>query len=130
MTFEDYIDAVREDAILALKDELEMNPDREAEELGDLLFTEDSVTGNLSGSYTCDTALAKEYTKDLFWDEEFVRELNAFTDDTLDTLVGRGPETMDAVARYMALGTLDIEELIEEAKKELKQEKEKKEPLN
>lgn len=130
MTFEDYIDAVREDAILALKDELEMNPDREAEELGDLLFTEDSVTGNLSGSYTCDTALAKEYTKDLFWDEEFVKELNAFTDDTLDTLVKSGPEMMDVVARYMALGTLDIEELIEEAKKELKQEKEKKEPLN
>lgn len=42
------------------------------EYLNDTLFTEDSVTGNASGSYTFDRAKAKEYVED---NKELVKEM-------------------------------------------------------
>ena len=70
----DYREAVRDD----IKDYLEENADYIAENvdvndrdeleqwLYDTLFTEDSVTGNASGSYTFCRATAKDYVKDNF----------------------------------------------------------------
>ena len=63
-----YEDAVKADIIdyiksnyttIELREKLE-NRDEFEQELNDILFTEDSVTGNASGSYTLDTWKAEE----------------------------------------------------------------------
>ena len=66
--FYDYEKAVKEDALEALEGYDEA---KEIEDVDDLvefidehLWTDDSVTGNASGSYTFDTSKAKEYVLD------------------------------------------------------------------
>ena len=63
-----YLDSMKEDVLNYIKDEVTLKDysDRnELEEyLNDALWTEDSVTGNASGSYTFNRAQAKEYVQD------------------------------------------------------------------
>lgn len=60
-----YLEAVTEDVKTYISNEITLTDyaDRNEleEHLNDVLFTEDSVTGNASGSYTCSTYQAEEY---------------------------------------------------------------------
>lgn len=67
--FYDYEKAVKRDALEALKyydDEIKEIEDVDdlAEFIDEHLWTDDSVTGNASGTYTVDTRKAKEYVLD------------------------------------------------------------------
>lgn len=74
-----YLDAVRDDVRQVIEDEYVLSdyPDRDAfeEELRDVLWADDSVTGNGSGSYTYDRAKAREYVQGDPNAMDYIREL-------------------------------------------------------
>ena len=110
MTFDDYKNQVREDAIDAIS-EGDYDDYESFDEVYDALWTDDSVTGNGSGSYTFSTRKAQQNVSDLFWDEEFVDECNGLGIE-LSSFSEHGPEAMDVTARCLALGYVssDIED--------------------
>ena len=101
MTFNDYKQAVKDDAIQIIEwGDLDYCDD--SDQLYDELFTRDGVTGNGSGSYTFNTAQAEENTKELFYDDEFLDEARGMG-YTIDDLLEQGAESIDVIARCLAL---------------------------
>lgn len=97
----DYLKAVKEDVREYIKNEIDSSADKDelSEYLNDKLFTEDSVTGNASGSYTFSTWQAEEnlcHNWDLLNDA--IREFG-FTDNILD----KGAEWCDVAIRCYLL---------------------------
>lgn len=71
----DYYEAVKEDVLKYIEEEVDTDgiDFKELEtQLYDDLFTEDSVTGNASGSYTFSRAQAQEYVEE---NKDLVREM-------------------------------------------------------
>lgn len=104
-----YLDAVTADVIEYIHEEVnaadfENREDMETE-LYDILFTEDSVTGNASGSYTFNAYKAKEY---VFADPDAVAEaLEEFCVDAktiADKFLSQDWEYFDVTARCGVLG--------------------------
>lgn len=101
MTFNDYKQAVKDDAIQIINwGDLDYCDD--FEQVYDELFVCDGVTGNGSGSYTFNTAQAEENTKDLFYDDDFTDEARSMG-YTIDDLLEQGAEAIDVIARCLAL---------------------------
>lgn len=77
----------------------------------DDMFFSDSITGNDSGSYTFNTAVARENIKDVIFDDEFLWYLRDFGENIAD-LFQQGPEGIDVSARCFALSAVasDIED--------------------
>lgn len=118
MTFDDYKQAVKDDAIEAVNNgDYDYCEDFDA--AFDDMWCDDSITGNGSGSYTFSTAKAKENTSSLIWDDEFTDECAGMCID-LAEMLKKGPEALDVTARCLALSYVrdDIEEAYEEHKKE------------
>ena len=68
-----YLEAVTEDVLEYINNEIDLTEwagDRDGleQQLNDTLFTEDSVTGNASGSYTFSTYQAEEYLYDKWFE--------------------------------------------------------------
>lgn len=116
-----YMEAMKEDIKSYIKNEITLsdysNRDELEEELYDILFVEDSVTGNRSGSYTFDTYKAEEnicHNLDLLADamESFCCEENP---------AEKGAEWCDVTIRCYLLNVAlmktldDMEEELEEA---------------
>lgn len=61
----DYLEAEKEDVLDYIKENIDFSDFEDIEELeqwlNEELWSEDSVTGNASGSYTCNRYLAEEY---------------------------------------------------------------------
>lgn len=104
-----YLDAVTADVIEYIREEVnaadfESREDMETE-LYDILFTEDSVTGNASGSYTFNAYKAKEC---VFADPDAVAEaLQEFCVDAktiADKFLSQDWEYFDVTARCGVLG--------------------------
>ena len=72
-----YLDAMKEDVLQAIRENYTLsdyeNRDELEERLNDDLWMYDSVTGNASGSYTCNAYRAAEYVQED--GEEYAREL-------------------------------------------------------
>lgn len=104
MTKYNYLEAVKDDVRNYIEEEdyiaqTKGNRSRDEiyEELHDVLWTEDSVTGNASGSYTFNMWQAEEYlchnldllqeaTKELGYESEFITN-NLDNPETLDILI-------------------------------------------
>lgn len=69
----DYREAIENDIREWIKESGETFSDRD--EIYDELFTNDSVTGNASGSYTCNAYKAREYVLGDDNAEDYIREL-------------------------------------------------------
>lgn len=100
MTFRDYMEQVERDAREAIEEGAGWYPTWD--EMYGALFTDDAVTGNGSGSYTFNAAKAAENAQGLVFDEEFAAEARAAGYGP--ELFAEGPETVDVVARCLALG--------------------------
>lgn len=100
MTFNDYIEEVRADG-LAWIEEVYRDYDN-FYDLHDDMWTEDSITGNGSGSYTFNYLVARQNVAELIWDDDFLSELREM-DMNLADLMEQGPEAVDVVARCLAL---------------------------
>lgn len=116
-----YMKAMTEDIKEYIKNEITLSDYSDCEELeeylNDTLWTEDSVTGNASGSYTCNTYKAEEYichNLDLL--AEAVQEFGCD-----ENILEKGAEWCDVTIRCYLLGQAiaevldDMEEELEEA---------------
>ena len=110
----DYLEAVKEDVKEYINNEINFSDFDSVEELeeklNDDLWTCDSVTGNASGSYYCNSWKAEEALSHN-WDL-LAKALKEFGEDSTDIL-GKGAEAMDATIRCYLLGQA-IGEVIEE----------------
>ena len=112
MEIYDYREAVREDVLDYIRDEVNLdewrgNRDGLEEWLNDHLWTVDSVTGNGSGSYTFNTWKAEEnlcHNWDLL--AEALDELGSKTD-----ILKQGAEALDVTIRCYLLGQAIADEL-------------------
>lgn len=125
MTWNDYIDETREN----IKEYLRENYSKEElqdyislDRLKDNLFMSDSVTGNASGSYTCNSYQAEQNVSGILWDSEFIEILyNTYGEDIGDCMK-HGAEYLDVTARVLALEYMDLQEVIDEVYKEMEEE--------
>jgi hypothetical protein len=112
-----YLESVKEDVLEYIKNEIDFSEFDTIEELGeklnDTLFTEDSVTGNASGSYTFNTYEAEENISHN-WDllAEAMEEFGS-TENPID----KGAEWCDVTIRCYLLGQA-ISEALEEIEEE------------
>lgn len=77
------------------------------EEMYEMLFVDDSVTGNGSGSYYFNSAKAVEAVGGIIFDDEAVEEFKAMGYDGIPTEMGA--ESCDVIARCIALGLVSAE---------------------
>lgn len=115
---QEYKAQVKEDLKTLFEDNEELK-NKNVEELRELLQDpswNESITGNASGSYYCNTYKAQEMINNsgLIWDEEFINALEDFGTNVSD-LLREGAEVVDVWAREIALYNLSDEE-IEECK--------------
>lgn len=116
-----YIEALKNDIRQYMEDnESYLNyTDREdlEEQLNDLLWTADSVTGNASGSYTFNSAEAKEYVMDnMPLAVDAFREFDQI-EKFADYIANEEYEAIDVTIRCFLLGQV-IYEVLEEDYKE------------
>ena len=120
----DYREEVKNDVLDYIKNEVDFNDFEDLEELGeflnDELFTNDSVTGNASGSYTFSTYDAEE---NICHNLELLGEaLEAFGSSPA-YLKEKGAEGADVIIRCYLLDEC-IAEALEEIKEEFEESKE------
>lgn len=125
MTWEDYKDETREN----IKDYIRENYDKEdleysidIERLRDALFIADSVTGNGSGSYTCNAYEAEQNVQGIIWDDEFIEILKFSYGEDIGECMKLGAEGVDVTARCLALDYIDLREVIDEVYEEMEEE--------
>ena len=125
----DYLENVKKDVKTAILDNCTKEEIKNAfksleardelyEKLYDDLCIDDSVTGNASGSYTCNTYQAEEYLCHN-WDL-LVEALEEFEESESDAL-SRGAEFCDVTIRCYLLGSA-IKEALDELEGELEEE--------
>lgn len=116
MTEYNYLYAMTKDVISYIEENIDLGEYDTLEELEEhlngILWTEDSVTGNASGSYTFSTRKAEEY---------LCHNLDLLTDALqefgcgLDYLLEKGAEAADVTIRCYLLGQA-VSEALEEIK--------------
>lgn len=100
MTWEDYLDEVAADARECIEEEY--SNCRDWDEMSELLFVSDHVTGNGSGSYTFSRAQAAENVGGIVFDLDVLELFRSYGYDHVP--VEEGPEAVDVIARCLALG--------------------------
>lgn len=117
----DYLRAVKEDVLNYINENnivvTSENRDEVEQDLNDRLFVSDSVTGNASGSYTCNSWEAEEY---ICHNLELLGE--ALTELGCDmSYIERGAEECDVTIRCYLLGQA-ISEALDEIETEEEEE--------
>ena len=112
MTFEDYKLETTNDAMEYIGANYVNYSDFES--LFDDLFIEDSVTGNGSGSYTFNAAMAAENVSQAIWDDEIIGYFEDWGYKGIPT--EKGPEAIDVIIRCIALDVIrdELEEYYDE----------------
>lgn len=99
MDWDDYQNEVKADAMDAIKENVEYCDTWD--DMYDSLFVDDSVTGNGSGSYYCNTYKAEEAVSGIIFDADAVNDFRAYGYVGIPT--EEGAEACDVIARCIAL---------------------------
>ena len=105
MLWSEYQEEVKSDAMECIKENLEYSDSWD--EMYDILFMDDSVTGNVSGSYYCNSYKAAEAISGIIFDSNVVDEFKEMGYDGIPT--EEGAETCDVIARCICLGLVSGE---------------------
>lgn len=109
-----YLESIKEDVKTYIENEIILsdyaNREELEEHLSETLFTEDSVTGNASGSYTFSTYQAEEY---LCHNWGILAEALEEFDETDINAIEKGAEWCDVTIRCYLLGQA-ISEVLDE----------------
>lgn len=113
-----YLESIKEDVMEYVRNEMNVydydDRDELEQTLNDDLFTNDSVTGNASGSYTFNREQAKEYVTDNM--DECIEALKEFCVDSetiAEKLLSEDWEYFDVTIRCYLLGQA-ISEVLDE----------------
>ena len=109
---EEYKDNIKEDLRQYAKDNAGYF--KSLEDFRDEAWVSDSVTGNGSGSYFCNSAKAEDAIGSLIWDEDLKDMFSNFGYDSIP--MEKGPEFIDVSIRCFLL-----DECISEIEEELKE---------
>ena len=102
---QDILDAIRENYTQEEIQEHMQDRDSFYEELNDNLWIDDSVTGNASGSYTCNSNVAKEYVLDnMELCIEALQEFCCEAEETAKHFLNEDWEWFDVTIRCYLLG--------------------------
>lgn len=105
MLWSEYQEEVKSDAMEVIKENLEYV--NSWDEMYDLLFIDDAVTGNGSGSYYFNSYKATEAVSGIIFDSDAVDEFKEMGYDGIPT--EEGAETCDVIARCICLGLVSGE---------------------
>lgn len=105
MLWSEYQEEVKSDAMEVIKENLEYV--NSWDEMYDLLFIDDAVTGNGSGSYYFNSYKATEAVSGIIFDSDAVDEFKGMGYDGIPT--EEGAETCDVIARCICLGLVSGE---------------------
>lgn len=117
MTYNDYCNAVTSDAEDVIAENFDngyYDAETDFADVYDALFVADSVTGNVSGSYTFNAYQAKENVKDAMFDDYILAALENMGvsgEEVFSQLLNKNYETLDVYIRCAILGDVygDIE---------------------
>lgn len=115
----DYLEAVKADVVKYIREEIDLaeyegRRDDLEEDLNDMLWTVDSVTGNGSGSYTFCRETAKGYVlEDAGTVKEALDEFDVDAETIADKFLSEDWEYFDVTARCYVLGSA-INEVLDE----------------
>lgn len=96
----DYLENIKEDIIQYVKDEKEYLEGKDEEELIELLENEDSITGNMSGSYTFSTCEAEENLQGNLELLQGALMCLGYEDLSAVEIIDKGAEWCDVIIRY------------------------------
>lgn len=136
MDFDGYKEAVKSDSKQYIAENIDAYFDEEDgsasdfSEVYDDLFIADSVTGNGSGSYTCNSYAAMQNVSEVIWDSEFWNsfDMMGYDASSIVDAFKTGAENIDVLARIFALSDVygDIEEdymsMVEDKREEFDEE--------
>lgn len=128
MNYNDYYNAVIDDAKEAIDEGIRMgdvNEESNFEDIMESLFIDDSVTGNASGSYTFCTATAAENVAGFYYDER-LRDMILGAGYEINAEFLDNPERIDVIIRCMMLSEVEdiIKAYFEEQIEELEEKNE------
>lgn len=128
MNYNDYYNAVIDDAKEAIDEGIRMgdvNEESDFEDIMESLFIDDSVTGNASGSYTFCAATAAENVAGFYYDER-LRDMILGAGYEINAEFLDNPERIDVIIRCMMLGEVEniIKAYFEEQIEELEEKNE------
>lgn len=112
MTYDDYCKAVLSDAEDVIAENFDSgwyDAETDFTKVYDDLFVDDAVTGNCSGSYTFNSAKAKENVKDAVFDDDIMAALGNMGVDRyefVNYIVEDSWEIMDVIIRCAILGDM------------------------
>lgn len=128
MNYNDYYNAVIDDAKEAIDEGIRMgdvNEESDFEDIMESLFIDDSVTGNASGSYTFCSAAAAENIAGFYYDER-LRDMILGAGYEINAEFLDNPERIDVIIRCMMLSEVEdiIKAYFEEQIEELEEKNE------
>lgn len=108
MTWNEYCEQVKKDAVEYVEENYSYCDSWD--DMTEDIFMDDSVTGNASGSYFCNSYKAAEAVQGIIFDDDALDAFKAYDYDHIPT--EQGPEACDVIARCIALdyGALEAAE--------------------
>lgn len=119
----DYMDAMVDDILEYIGNEIDLadyeDVDELEEKLNNVLWTEDSVTGNASGSYTFNRSTAQEYVEDnKYLVQDVINEDFAEAESLANAWIRDNYEYIDVTIRCCLLGRAIAQALEDDGFKE------------
>lgn len=105
MDYSDYFNDVLYDAIEQM-DNMDINDQTDFDDVFDEIYNNDSVTGNMSGSYTFNREQASENVSDAIWNRDIVTLLHCHNVIVDDYLKEDDPEGLDVCIRCAMLDAI------------------------
>lgn len=102
----DYYEAVEDDVLEFIEEEGMTITEDNKDEIYDMLFNEDRITGNMSGSYTCLSTEARDYLND---NTDLILEMAEAFGYTIPEVGYKylvEPEALDVMLRCYVLGSV------------------------
>ena len=123
MTYKEYIEDTIKNCMTVLS-ECPAGDLLDANHLRSILWEDDRVTGVISGYCTSVKDSASENIKEVLFDKDFLKDLNA-RGMNMQTVMINGPEAIDIAARCLALKHISIHELVKHEQERRRLEREK-----
>ena len=123
MTYQEYIEDTIKNCMTVLS-ECPAGDLLDANHLRNILWEDDRVTGVISGYCTSVKSSASDNIKEVLFDPDFLRDLNARGMNMQNVMIN-GPDAIDIAARCLALKHISILDLVKREQERRRLERER-----